>query len=198
MAVPTAASVRDENRYRPPTITGLIDLLDRQVRDRPRARALVVTADRVPLSYGVLASLADDVAGRLAATGLRPGDAVAVVCANTAEFVVALLGAARAGLVAAPVDPALPRPHLSARLDALGARAVLVGPAAADAVPLAPVGVPAWTLRVDVSRAGTATAGLDTGAGVVRRVRGAARELTDHDSVVLFTAGRPTRPRWSR
>ncbi|MFF2520813.1 FadD7 family fatty acid--CoA ligase [Streptomyces liangshanensis] len=189
MAVPTAASVRDENRYRPPTITGLIDLLDRQVRDRPRARALVVTADRVPLSYGVLASLADDVAGHLASTGLRRGDAVAVVCANTAEFVVALLGAARAGLVAAPVDPALPRPHLSARLDALGARAVLVGPAAADAVPLAPVGVPAWTLRVDVSRAGTATAGLDTGAGVVRRVRGAARELTDHDSVVLFTAG---------
>ncbi|MYV57083.1 fatty acid--CoA ligase family protein, partial [Streptomyces sp. SID3212] len=73
MAVPTAASVRDENRYRPPTITGLTDLLDRQVRDRPRARALVAGPDRVPLSYGALASLADDVAAGLGATGLRRG-----------------------------------------------------------------------------------------------------------------------------
>ncbi|MFJ1596313.1 FadD7 family fatty acid--CoA ligase [Streptomyces sp. NPDC088261] len=188
MAVPTAASVRDENRYRPPTITGLTDLLDRQVRDRPRARALVAGPDRVPLSYGALASLAGDVAAGLGATGLRRGDAVALVCANTAEFVVALLGAARAGLVAAPVDPALPVADLSARLRALGAQAVLAGPAAGS-VPVAAPGVPAWTLRVDVPPAGTASARLDTGAPLVRRVRGAAAELTDHDTLVLFTAG---------
>jgi acyl-CoA synthetase (AMP-forming)/AMP-acid ligase II len=49
----------------------------------------------------------DDVAVRLGSTGLRRGDTVGLVCANTAEFAVALLGAARAGLVIAPLDPAV-------------------------------------------------------------------------------------------
>ena len=64
MAVPTA-SVRDANRYRTPAVTGLTDLLDRHVRNRPRARALVVTGDRIQLSYHALATLVDDVAARL-------------------------------------------------------------------------------------------------------------------------------------
>jgi acyl-CoA synthetase (AMP-forming)/AMP-acid ligase II len=189
MAVPTAASVRHANRYRPPAITGLIDLLDRHVLDRPGARALVVTGDRVHLSYGALAALVDDVATRLGSTGLQRGDAVALVCANTAEFVVALLGAARAGLVVAPIDPTLPESQMSARLEALGAQAILLGPPAAGAAPIAQVDVPAWSLRVDISRAGSATATLDTGPRLVRHVRGAEHELSSHDALVLFTAG---------
>jgi acyl-CoA synthetase (AMP-forming)/AMP-acid ligase II len=189
MAVPAAASVRDANHYRPPAITGLVDLLDRHVRDRPTARALVVTGDRVHLSYGALAAVVDDVAVRLGNTGLRRGDAVGLVSANTAEFVVALLGAARAGLVVAPIDPTLPESQMSARLEALGAQAILLGPPAADAAPVAQVAVPTWTLRVDISPAGAAAATLDTGARVVRHIRGAAHELTSHDALVLFTAG---------
>ncbi|MGW3626707.1 FadD7 family fatty acid--CoA ligase [Streptomyces sp. NPDC000880] len=189
MAVPAAASVRDANRYRPPEITGLVDLLDRHVRDRPRARALVVTGDRVHLSYRGLAALIDDVAARLGSTGLRRGDAVGLVCANTAEFVVALLGAARAGLVVAPMDPTLPESQMSARLEALGAQAVLLGPPAADAAPVAQVHVPTWPLRVDIPRAGTATVTLETGARAVGHVWGAAHELSGHDALVLFTAG---------
>ncbi|WP_149826771.1 FadD7 family fatty acid--CoA ligase [Streptomyces tailanensis] len=183
MAVAAAASVRDADGYRPPTVTGLADLLDAHVRTRPYAQALVVTGERVHLSYRGLGALADDVAARLRGTGLRRGDAVGLICANTAEFVVALLGAARAGLVVAPLDPALPASQLSERLAALGARAVLVGPEATGvALP-----VPAWPLRVDVSRAGTATIALDPGAAP--HVRGAAEELSDQDALVLFTAG---------
>jgi acyl-CoA synthetase (AMP-forming)/AMP-acid ligase II len=122
MAIPTAGSVPDANRYVPPAITGLFDLIDRHVRDRPGARALIVTGDRVHLSYGALGALADDVAVRLGGTGLRRGDTVGLVCANTAAFVVALLGAARAGLVVAPIDPTLPEPQVSARLEGLGRR----------------------------------------------------------------------------
>ncbi|MFF1447947.1 FadD7 family fatty acid--CoA ligase [Streptomyces sp. NPDC058274] len=189
MAVPAAASVRDVNWYRPPELTGLVDLLDRHVRERPHARALVVTGGRVQLSYRALAALADDVAARLGGTGLRRGDAVGLICANTAEFVVGMLGAARAGLVVAPVDPALPESQLSARLEALGAQAVLLGPAAAGAPPIAPVRLPTWPLRVDVSRAGTAAVALDTGTRLVRHARGAAHELVGQDALVLFTAG---------
>ncbi|MFE1840071.1 FadD7 family fatty acid--CoA ligase [Streptomyces sviceus] len=187
MAVPAAASVRDANRYRPPRVTGLADLLDRQVRERPYARALVVTGERVRLSYRALASLADEVAARLGAAGLGRGAAVGLICANTAEFVVALLGAARAGLVAAPLDPALPESQLSARLVALGARAVLLDASASGRGVMLPV--PAWSLRVDVSEAGTAAVALEPGVCDAGNARGAAGELSERDALVLFTAG---------
>ncbi|MFJ4846270.1 MULTISPECIES: FadD7 family fatty acid--CoA ligase [unclassified Streptomyces] len=189
MTVPAAAPVRDPQRYRPPAVTGLGGLLDRQLRERPRARALVVTGDRVELSYGALAALADDVAGRLGGRGLRRGDVVGLLCANTVEFVVALLAGARAGLVVAPVDPALPEAEVSARLEALGVRALLVGPYEGGAAPVGRVRVPAWTLRVAVSRAGAVSAALDAGAPAPADGRGAARELADDDALVLFTPG---------
>ncbi|MEU6373202.1 FadD7 family fatty acid--CoA ligase [Streptomyces sp. NPDC046909] len=186
MAVPAAASVRDDaGGYRPPAVTGLADLLDRHVRERPCARALVVTGERVPLSYRELAAVADAVAARLGGTGLRRGDAIGLVGDNTAEFVVALLGAARAGLVVAPLDPALPASQLAARVDALGARAALLGPPAAKlALP-----VPSWPLRVNADRSGTATLELEPGAPASPEVRGAAGELSGRDALVLFTAG---------
>ncbi|MFB7289255.1 FadD7 family fatty acid--CoA ligase [Actinacidiphila glaucinigra] len=190
MAVPAAASVRDPGRYRPPALTGLTDLLDRPARTRPQAPALIAGAGRARVSYRALDELADAVAARLTAAGLRTGDAVGLVSANTVEFVAALLGAARAGLVVAPVDPALPEPRMTAGLEALGVRAVLLGPTAGGTPPAAVgPGVPAWTLRVDLSPAGTATASLGTGAGAPADAGGAAGELTAQDALVLFTAG---------
>ena len=118
------------NMHVAPTITGLVDVLDRQVREHPEGPALVLTRDRIPVSYGALAALVDDVAARLRSTGLRRGDAVGLISANNAEFVVALLGAARAGLVIAPLDPALPQSEMAARLERLGAQGILVGPRA--------------------------------------------------------------------
>ncbi|MFD4527716.1 FadD7 family fatty acid--CoA ligase [Streptomyces sp. NPDC058470] len=193
MAVPATASVCDADRYGPPSVTGLVDLLDRHVRERPHARALVVTGDRVHLSYRALSALADDVAARLGATGLRRGDAIGLICANNAEFVVALLGAARAGLVVAPLDPTLPATQLSDRLEALGAQALLLGPSVNNAPLAAQVPVPTWPLRVIASRAETATVALDTSAPAVREVRGAAGELSTQDALVLFTAGTTAR-----
>ncbi|MFF3495515.1 AMP-binding protein [Streptomyces sp. NPDC002795] len=110
------------------TVTGLADLLDRQTRVRPHAPALVVTGrsaeERTPLSYEALGALADREAERFAAAGLRPGDVLGLVAGNTVDFVAALLGAARAGVVAAPLDPALSDAELRLRVRALGAEAV--------------------------------------------------------------------------
>jgi acyl-CoA synthetase (AMP-forming)/AMP-acid ligase II len=189
MATVTRISVRDANQYRPPAITGLSDLLDQHVRDRPDTPALVVTADRIAVSYSTLAALVDDVAARLAVTGLWRGDVVALSCANTAEFVIALLGAARAGLVVAPLDPALPQSELSARLERLGAQAIIAGPPADDTARIAQFLTPTWELRVDVTKRGIATATVDIGAGALRSGRGAAGQLTEDDAVVLFTSG---------
>jgi hypothetical protein len=62
------------------------------------------------------------------------------------------------------MDPALPESQLSARLEEMGAQAILLGPPAVGAAPVVQVHVPAWTLRVDISRGGRARATLDTGA----------------------------------
>ncbi|MFJ3825492.1 FadD7 family fatty acid--CoA ligase [Streptomyces nodosus] len=187
MTASTARST-DLAPWSAPAVPGLAGLLDRHARIRPAAPALIVGEDRVPVSYGALAALAEDVAAWLSCTGLRAGDAVGLVSADTVEFVAALLGAARAGLVTAPLDPALPGPQLSARLAAIGAQAVLTGdPSVAGAPP--EVRIPAWPVRAEVSRAGAAALRLPSGARAVRRSRGAAEELTGNDALVLFTAG---------
>ena len=186
MAYRSGESAREPDGFRP-VFTGLADLLDQHVGDRPNARALVVTGDRVGVSYSALAGVVDDVAAGLRSTGLRPRDAVGVVCANTVEFVVALLGAARAGLVVAPLDPALPQSEMSARLHGLGAQAILAGPLAKDVAPVAIRQIPTWQLRVDAR--GIPAATLETGGRAEGNVTGAATELCDDDALVLFTSG---------
>ncbi|MEV4969933.1 FadD7 family fatty acid--CoA ligase [Streptomyces scopuliridis] len=207
MSVPTAASESGAEPYRPPELTGLADLLDEGLRRRPEDRALVIGEDRVPLTYRSLAGLVERVATRLGAEGLRRGDAVALTGANTVEFVVTLLAGARAGLVVAPLDPALPEREISARLRALGARVVVLGAPAPEAAPAGrgpeavPAGwgpeavpaewgpVPGWTLRIEAPRAGRVNATLETGGRAAHRVRGAAPGLAADDALVLFTAG---------
>jgi acyl-CoA synthetase (AMP-forming)/AMP-acid ligase II len=184
MTGPTGGTTEEANRFRLPAITGLSDLIDQHARDCPGARALVATGDRVPVSYGALAALVDDVAVRLADAGLSRGDVVGLISTNTVEFVVALLGAARAGLVVAPLDPTLPHAETSARLERLGARTILVGPAT-----VADFHIPTWPLRVDVSASGIATATFETGAGVTRHATGATATASGHDALVLFTSG---------
>jgi acyl-CoA synthetase (AMP-forming)/AMP-acid ligase II len=188
MAAPTETPVRDANPYEPPAISGLFDLLDQHAHNRPDARALVIRSDRVPIAYGELAAMVDDVANRLESSGLCRGDAVGLVGANNADFVVALLGAARAGLVVAPLDPALPRSEMTTRLERLGARALLVGRPAVDAEPAAPLDIPTWNLEVRVAADTTQTVTLDATSGLLRR-REPKTGLSERDALVLFTSG---------
>ncbi len=62
------------------------------------------------------------VAGALLARGLRRGDRVAVLAANRAEYLVAILGILWAGLVAVPVNIRLPRATVTHVLRDSGAR----------------------------------------------------------------------------
>ena len=188
MAAPTETPVHNGNPHGPPTIGGLFDLLDRHVRDRPDARAMVVGSDRIPISYGELAALVDDVAIRLGSLGLRRGDAVGLIGANNVDFVVALLGAARAGLVVAPLDPALPRSEMATRLERLGAQAVLVGRPVVDAEPVPPFGIPTWSLQVHAASRRAPNATVGTSSGALRR-REPKSGLSERDALVLFTSG---------
>ncbi|MFJ4502820.1 long-chain fatty acid--CoA ligase [Streptomyces sp. NPDC088864] len=57
------------------------------------------------LSYRETDALSDSVAGHLAARGLAPGDRVAIMLQNSPQFVLALLGAWKAGAVVVPLNP---------------------------------------------------------------------------------------------
>ncbi|MFI6938336.1 FadD7 family fatty acid--CoA ligase [Streptomyces sp. NPDC050418] len=177
MVMSTAAAARGVSLYRPPALTGLADVLDRPVRERPSATALVVTADRIRLSYAELSALADELAAAFREAGLRPGDTLALVGANTVEFVVGLLGAARAGLVVAPVDPGCAGGQLKERVAGLGAAAVVVSAGTEAELPPG-----AWTLTVDASR---------TTVHLAAGTRPEAHPVvTDPaDALVLFTVG---------
>ncbi len=73
------------------------------VREVPRRAALVYFDGR--LDYAELDALSDSVAAHLAARGLRRGDRVALMLQNTPHYVLALLGAWKAGGVVVPVNP---------------------------------------------------------------------------------------------
>lgn len=57
------------------------------------------------LTYRDVDALSDSVAGHLAAEGLRRGDRVAIMLQNTPHFVLALLGAWKAGATVVPLNP---------------------------------------------------------------------------------------------
>ncbi|MFC8066967.1 class I adenylate-forming enzyme family protein [Streptomyces sp. NPDC057293] len=75
-------------------------------------RVAAETPDRVflayfdgRLTYREVDRLSDSVAGHLAARGLERGDRVAVVLQNSPHFVLAVLGAWKAGAIVVPVNP---------------------------------------------------------------------------------------------
>ncbi|BBY05800.1 FadD7 family fatty acid--CoA ligase [Mycobacterium noviomagense] len=156
----------------------IIDLLQAAASRHPQARALVVTAERIPITYRELLGLVDDAAGQLAGGGLRPGDRVTLRAQSSAEFVVGLLGASRAGLVAVPLDPALPVEDQRARITAAGARVALVeaGDTGGSPFPCWPISVSDTGVRLDSTAAASADAASPEG-------------LRPDDAMIMFTGG---------
>jgi acyl-CoA synthetase (AMP-forming)/AMP-acid ligase II len=183
-----AARVRPTTKSSSPRIADLVRVTATRL---PEAQALVVTPDRIPLSYRDLVRLVDDLAAQLTRGGLLPRDRVALRAASNAEFVVGLLAASRADLIVVPLDPALPVSEQRARSEAAGARVVLVDRAA-------PGGgresmLPCWPIAVSVGRHSGALEGelsvhLDTSMPL-NRVNSAPDGLRHDDAMIMFTGG---------
>ena len=165
----------------------IADLVEVAAGRRPDAPALVVTADRIPVSYRDLVRLVDDLAGQLKRGGLLPGDRVALRAGSNAEFVVALFAASRAELVVVPLDPALPVSEQRSRSERVGARAVLVdgdGPGDNPDPTLR-----WWPIAVTVGRdAGVPAVHLDAATPPERDVS-TPEGLRDDDAMIMFTGG---------
>jgi long-chain acyl-CoA synthetase len=95
----------------------------------PDAAVAVISRGK-PTTYGDLRRQVAGLRGGLQSLGLEPGDRVAIVAANNWYFVVSYLAVLGAGCVAVPMNPLSPVPEIERELAAIGARAVIAGPAA--------------------------------------------------------------------
>jgi acyl-CoA synthetase (AMP-forming)/AMP-acid ligase II len=169
------------------------DLLEAAAGRRPEAVALVGTADRLPITYGGLVRLVDDLARRLKDGGLAPGDRIGLRACSGTAFVVALFAASRAGLIVVPLDPALPVAEQRARITAAGARVVLVegGTTGAAQEPT----LPSWPIALTVSgHESAATVDLDT-AVAPHPMPVKPDGLRHDDAVIMFTGGTTGSPK---
>ena len=111
----------------------LPQVLETQARVRGDRTFLTVVGEG-SLTYAAAAREARQVAAHLAAGGVRPGDAVAVLLPNGLDFVRLWLGIGRLGAVIVPVNTALTGGFLAHQLRDSGAKAVVAAGALAEGV----------------------------------------------------------------
>ena len=85
------------------TIGQALESTARRWPDRP---ALVVRSQDVRLSWSGLLDAVDAFAAGLLALGLAPGDRIGIWSPNNAEWVIAQLAAAKAGMILVTINPA--------------------------------------------------------------------------------------------
>jgi long-chain acyl-CoA synthetase len=138
-------------------------------------------AGAASISHAELDRAAGAFARSLRARGASPGDRLVLANPNTIGFFVALFGAARAGLVAVPLDPGLAAAELRNLLDHARPHAAVVD--ARSAAVFEPLGVPLCTVPA-------APADDDRGSDDRADPRG-----PDEPAVLLYTSGTTGTPR---
>ena len=87
--------------------------------------SIAIVDGDVRLSFATLDEQAERIARNLWRMGLRPGDRLALLLDNRAEFVVAMLAAIRMGVIFVPMNFRQKRPELAFALADCGARVVI-------------------------------------------------------------------------
>ncbi|MGN9762106.1 amino acid adenylation domain-containing protein [Streptomyces sp. SD31] len=165
---------------------GVAELFEEQVARTPRATAVI--GEHVTLTYAQLNAEANRLAHRLIAHGTGPEDVVAVVMERSAELLVTLLGALKAGAAFLPVEPRLPAERVAFMFADARPACVVTRPSAAAAVP--ETGLPCLVLDDLPGGADPAQdPGDPTDVARVRPLRPA------HPAYVIYTSGSTGRPK---
>ena len=101
----------------------LLDVVHDTALQRPDHPALLFKGAR--LSYGNLERLSNAFAAALVAQGIQKGDRVALLLPNCPQFVIAQLGAWKAGAVVVPLNTEITAPQLTNTLDGIESVALI-------------------------------------------------------------------------
>ena len=96
---------------------------------------IALQTDQHELTYWYLNTLANRMANALRGLGVRQGDRIALLLPNSAEFVIAYLGALKIGAVAVSLSPMLKAPEVLHILNDSGAAVVVTNEQLRAAVP---------------------------------------------------------------
>src|SRR6185437_12588397 len=107
------------------TVDGALKAAVQGVGDRA---ALVVPSQSIRWSYAEFDREVERTARGMVAWGLEPGDRIGIWAPNCAEWVLTLLGAARAGLILVNINPAYRGAELEFALRKVGCRALVFAP----------------------------------------------------------------------
>jgi long-chain acyl-CoA synthetase len=102
----------------------LLDYLADSVRARPAAP--IIEFKGAHISFGLLDSLANDLAAALTTLGVKRGDRVALLLPNCPQFLIAQFAAWRLGAVVLPLNPIYSAEELRGPLEMSGAETVVV------------------------------------------------------------------------
>ncbi len=97
--------------------------------DSHPAESIALTSRGRTTTYGDLREQVAGLRGGFTDLGIGVGDRVGILCANNWYFVTAYLAILGVGAVAVPLNPLSPPRELERELSAVGARALIVGPA---------------------------------------------------------------------
>ncbi|HVW46340.1 MAG TPA: AMP-binding protein [Solirubrobacterales bacterium] len=167
----------------PAAIPVTIDEIPRRGAERFGER-IALAAGSAEVSYAELERRTAAVAGGLRLAGIGAGDRVALVLANSVDYLAAYFGVARAGAVALPIGTRLHPSEMRFLLDHSGAVAVIADAANRAAATEAAAGAAAI---LDLSDLLAAT---PTGAGSGREA--------DDDAAIFYTSGTTAQPKGVR
>jgi len=142
-------------------------LIHEQARARPAHAAVIAGDDRI--DYAGLDALVDRVAASLQRDGLGPGNAIAISASASIAYVAIYLGALRAGVSVAPLQPSVTPDSLVAMADDAGASYLFLDAAVATSLASATRPPAALRIALDGSGAGRSLADWLVPAGTAPR-----------------------------
>lgn len=169
----------------------LADIID----PHPADRVAIISRGR-ETTYGELRDQVAHVRGGLQALGLGKGDRIALLCGNGRYFVDLYLAALGLGAVTVPLNPASPAPEIERELRTVGAKVVVVEPAAAQAWAQINRSVLASVEHVVCTEPGTVAGAEGTFDDLLAAESVSAIDVADDDlATLIFTSGTAGSPR---